>query len=86
MTAGHNGIIKAEADVAASPGGPSSTSTTTNGLPLDVDGRLPFFYMDAYENPDRPGGLGWLEATVHVLGCVELLKLFARNLDMTTNH
>lgn len=41
----------AVADEAAAVDGDSSTE----GLAADSDGNVPFFFMDAYENSDRPG-------------------------------
>lgn len=43
-------------DWGTSPAPKVEEGTTTGGLPVDADGSLPFFFIDAYENMDgRPG-------------------------------
>jgi hypothetical protein len=47
------------AAAAASDGAPA-VEAGADGLEVDAQGGVPFFFMDAYEGHDRPGGHGWL--------------------------
>jgi hypothetical protein len=51
--AGDAAASEPEADAAAPA---AEGSGASEGLPLDADGNMPFYLLDAYENPDRPGG------------------------------
>lgn len=48
-------------EAAAAPAAPaaadSSSAPADASLPLDASGHLPFFFVDAYENPDAPGSV-----------------------------
>lgn len=56
------------AGVGVSPGGTAAAVE----LPLDDKGCLPFYFLDAYENPDRPGA--WLEGCELGLRAVSLAR------------
>jgi hypothetical protein len=55
------------AEAAAGPQSPAAgaaaaaagaAGAASEGLPLDKDGNMPFYLIDAFENPDRPGAFG----------------------------
>ncbi len=57
----YDGTVADAAAAAAGASTPEPAAAATpeaaaaSGLPVDDEGRLPFFFLDAYETPDVPG-------------------------------
>lgn len=81
---------EASPTAAATESAAAGDAALVEGLAVDADGNVPFFFMDAYENPDRPGKAYNMSLPHCVHGIVihiyELRQGLFSNYDSRLNH